>query len=105
MVSDYDDSIERRTPIEYSRAKVNYNVTYYGDLLNRDTVGSGLSFHGTTWERVNLVVIVSGVLDREEETDYAVEEINQSFHEMMRVRVKFFGENGVDLEMAGEEIN
>ena len=105
MVSDYDDLIKRRTPIKYLRAKVKYNVTYYGDLLNRDTVGSGLSFHATTWERVNFVVIVSGVLDRKEETDYAVEEIDQSFHKMMRVRAKFFGENGVDLKMAAEEIN
>ena len=86
MVSDYDDSIERRTQ-------------------GSNTVGSGLSFHETTWERVNFVVIASGVLDREEQTDYAVEEINRSFDEMMRVRVKFFSENGVDLEMAVEEIN
>ena len=69
MVSDYNDSIERRTPIKYQRAKVNYDVTDYGNLLNSDTVGCGLSFHETSWERVNFVVIVSGILDREEDTD------------------------------------
>ena len=52
------------------------------------------------------MVSVSGVLDREEETDNAVEDINQSFHERMRARVNFLAsanDNGVDLKMAAEE--
>ena len=59
------------------------------------------------WERVNLVS-VSGVLDREEETDNTVEEINQSFHKRTRERVNFSisaNENGVDLELLAEEMD
>ena len=52
-----------------------------------------------------LRLIVSGALNREEEIDNTVEEIDQSFHEMMRVRVIFFGEDSVDLEMVAEETN
>ena len=51
---------------------------------------------------------VSGVLDREEETDYAVEEINQSFHKRTRERVNFStsaNKNGVDFELLAEEMD
>ena len=54
------------------------------------------------------VVSVSGALDREEETDNAVADINQSFHKRMRARANFFAsanKNGVDLKMAAEEID
>ena len=60
-----------------------------------------------TWERVNLVVSVSGILDSEEETDNAVEDIDQSFHERMRARVNLLAsayKNGVDLKMVVDEI-
>ena len=42
VVSDYNDSTKRRIPIEYLRTNVNYvAVTYQGDLLDREDVGSG----------------------------------------------------------------
>ena len=60
-----------------------------------------------TRERVNFVVGVSGVLDSEEETDNAVEDIDQRFHERTRARVNLLAsanENGVDLKMVVDEI-
>ena len=53
------------------------------------------------------MVSVSGILDSEEETDNAVEDIDQSFHERMRARVNLLAsayKNGVDLKMVAEEI-
>ena len=57
---------------------------------------------------MNFVVSVSSFLDREEETNNAVEEINQRFHKRTRVRVDLLvsaNENGVDLKMTAGEIN
>ena len=53
------------------------------------------------------MVGVSGVLDSEEKTDNAVEDIDESFHERTRARVNLLAsanKNGVDLKMVVDEI-